>query len=242
MYPHIFISNSITIGTYGLMLALAYLIGRWYFLKSLSIQFPKIKNTEALIIILLSFGVIGAKLMFILKNPDKHHLLFEGTGFSSQGSIIAAVLATYFFTIHQKIKLSSILDTAAPAAILAYAIARIGCFLSGDDCYGIVTNLPWAMSFPNGIAQTTDLVHPLPLYEMIYSVFIFLYLIKSSATNTIPYAQFFKLLFLWGICRFTIEFLSTNPKLVLYMSGSQFGALLMVISSLLFFSLNKEKS
>ena len=49
---------------------------------------------------------------------------------------------------------------AAPAAAIGYGIGRIGCFLSGDGCYGIpiqpihllgFTFRPWGMAFPNGI-------------------------------------------------------------------------------------------
>lgn len=217
------------------MLAIAYLIGRWYFLNNLEKKDPQVSNTEILIILLLVFGVVGAKLMFILKNPDKHSLLFNGTGFSSQGAILGAILATYLFTSFQKIKLHRILDAAAPAAILAYAIARIGCFLSGDDCYGLPTDLPWAMSFPNGIEPTELKVHPVPLYEMGYSLVIFILLAKRQAVDNIPYSQFFALLGMWGISRFLVEFVSTNEKIIFSMSGSQFGALLMFVFAAIFF-------
>jgi len=235
MYPYLIKSNSFTIGTYGLLLAIAYLVGRWYFLKTLDKTKPQFNNKEVLIVLLLVFGVVGAKLMFILKNSYNHSMLLSGTGFSSQGAILGAILATYLFTHFQKIKLFNILDSAAPAAILAYAIARIGCFLSGDDCYGIPSDLPWAMSFPHGIAPTNTSVHPTPLYEMVYSLIIFAILIKRQSSNYRPYSQFFTLLGLWGICRFLVEFVSSNEKIIFSMSGSQFGALLMVITAVIYF-------
>lgn len=235
MFPYLIKSDSFTIGSYGLMLAIAYLVGRWFFLSTLEKSKPAISNTEVLIILLLVFGVVGAKLMFILKNPEKQSLLLSGTGFSSQGAILGAILATYLFTHFQKVKLSRILDAAAPAAILAYAIARLGCFLSGDDCYGIATDLPWAMSFPQGIAPTSQHVHPVPLYEIGYSLVIFAILLKRQSENNIPYSQFFTLLGLWGSSRFLVEFVSSNPKIILGMSGSQFGALLMFIFAAIFF-------
>jgi len=241
MFPYLIKSDTFTIGSYGLMLAIAYLVGRWFFLKTLDQSKPAISNTEILIIMLLVFGVVGAKLMFIVKNPDKQSLLFSGTGFSSQGAILGAILATYLFTHFQKVKLSRILDAAAPAAILAYAIARVGCFLSGDDCYGIPTDLPWAMSFPQGIAPTTQTVHPVPLYEIAYSLVIFVILLKRQNKKNIPYSQFFVLLGLWGISRFLVEFVSSNPKIVIGMSGSQFGALLMFVVASIFFIRNRSK-
>ncbi len=242
MYPYIFQSSNFTIGSYGLMLAIAYLVGRWYFLTNLDKSKPSITNTEVLIILLLIFGVLGAKLMFLLKNPDKQSLLLSGTGFSSQGAILGALLATYLFTYWQKVKIYRILDAAAPAAILAYAIARIGCFLSGDDCHGIQSNLPWAMSFPNGIDPTTDKVHPVPLYEVIYSIGIFVILMKRQQLDNKPYSQFFLLLGLWGSCRFLVEFVSSNEKIIFSMSGSQFGALLMFVFAVIFFVSSRFRS
>ncbi len=241
MLPIIYQSNNITIGSYGLMLAIAYLVGRWYFLRQIEAQSDLKFNSEVLIIMLLSFGVIGAKLMFILKNPDKSDLFLSDTGFSSQGALLGAILASFLFTYTNKISLYRILDSAAPAAILSYAIARVGCFLSGDDCYGIASGLPWAMSFPQGIAPTDEHVHPLPLYEIFYSTIIFLVLTTRNKTNTRPYESFFLLLGLWGMCRFTIEFISTNEKIVLGMSGSQGGALLMFIVALGYFLFIKKK-
>jgi len=239
MYPYLIQSSSFTIGTYGLMLAIAYLVGRWYFLNLLGKTKPQVSNAEILIIMLLVFGVVGAKLMFIVKNADKQSLILSGTGFSSQGAILGALLATYLFTHFQKIKMYRILDAAAPAAILAYTIARMGCFLAGDDCYGIPTDLPWAMSFPDGIAATDKHVHPVPLYEITYSVMIFIILIKRQSSKFTPYSQFFTLLGLWGICRFLVEFVSSNEKIIFSMSGSQFGALLMFIMALIYFARRK---
>ena len=239
MYPYLYKSDGLTIGSYGLMLAIAYLVGRWYFLNNLSKSKPEIKNSEILIILLLIFGVAGAKIMFLAKNTDSALLLFSGTGFSSQGAILGALIATYLFTIYQKAKLHQILDAAAPAAILAYAIARIGCFLSGDDCYGIPSDLPWAMSFPHGMAKTTENVHPVPLYELAYSLAIFVFLTVRQGANKKPFFQFFTLLGLWGVCRFLVEFVSSNPKIILFMSGSQFGALLMFVVATVYFSRSK---
>ncbi|MDQ7050741.1 MAG: prolipoprotein diacylglyceryl transferase [Enterobacterales bacterium] len=241
MFPYIYQSNSLQIGSYGLMLAIAYLVGRWFYLVQLEKQQPPLKNTEALIILLLVFGVMGAKLMFIIKNPEQSHLLLNGMGFSSQGAILGAMLATWLFAKLNDVGLYLLLDAAAPAAILAYALARVGCFLSGDDCYGIATNLPWGMSFPDGISPTNTKVHPVPLYEIIYSLLIFIYLVKNQYKKLIPYQQFFTLLGLWGLSRFLVEFVSSNPKIVGFMSGSQFGAFLMFISALVFFGLNWKK-
>jgi phosphatidylglycerol:prolipoprotein diacylglycerol transferase len=241
MFPYIYKSSNFAVGSYGLMLAIAYLVGRWYFLTKLQKASPKLQSGELLIIMLLVFGVVGAKLMFLLKNSDSAHLMLSGTGFSSQGALIGAILASVLYSRYANIRFSILVDSGAPAAILAYAIARVGCFLSGDDCYGIPTSLPWAMSFPNGVAATEQLVHPVPLYEIGYSVLIFVFIKSRYNEKSSPYHAFFMLLGLWGGCRFLVEFVSANPKVLLGFSGSQLGAAIMLLTAVTFFGLSKYK-
>ncbi|WP_444997092.1 prolipoprotein diacylglyceryl transferase [Aliikangiella sp. IMCC44359] len=239
MFPYLYQSTDLTIGTYGVMLAIAYLIGRHIYTNRL-LSISKNINTELLILSLLIFGVVGAKLMFLLKNPEEGALtswetISSGSGFSSQGAIFSAIIVVVIFSKFSKVKLHILLDNAAPAAILAYAIARVGCFLAGDECHGIQSDLPWAMSFPNGIKKALVPVHPVPLYEIFYSLIIWQYINHLSQKGSKPYYMFFSLLFLWGVCRFFIEFVSTNPIKLLGMSGSQFGALIMFICASTFF-------
>ncbi|WP_196139426.1 prolipoprotein diacylglyceryl transferase [Aliikangiella sp. G2MR2-5] len=247
MFPYIINSSSITIGSYGVMLAIAYLTGRYLYIKRLNINSTKTINTELLIILLLVFGVIGAKLMFVLKNPTEISTqdfsnLIKGSGFSSQGAIIAAILVTIAFANLTKTKVSLLLDNAAFPAIVAYALARFGCFLAGDNCYGIETSLPWGMSFPNGIEPTHDKVHPVPLYEIAYSIGIAVLIHQYQKRDVADFSPFFLLLLTWGAARFLVEFVSINPPKILGMSGSQFGALLMFISGSIFFlRLNTKK-
>ena len=40
-------------------------------------------------------------------------------------------------------------DRTAVAGAVGQSLGRVGCFLVGDD-YGVVTDVPWAVSFPQG--------------------------------------------------------------------------------------------
>jgi phosphatidylglycerol---prolipoprotein diacylglyceryl transferase len=234
MYPYLYQSENISIGSYGLMLAVAYLCGRYLFIRRLEQRIGKANNNELLIILLLVSGVIGAKLMYLLKNVSFATLTTDSaidpSGFSSQGALLAAFLVLVFYAKFNQLKLATLLDAAAPAAILAYLIARIGCLLSGDDCWGTDSTLPWAMSFPDGIAPTTNgqSVHPVPLYEILSSLAILMFLNKYETRKCRNYEIFIWLLTLWGGARFLVEFVSNNPTKIYFMSGSQFGALLML--------------
>ena len=64
-----------------------------------------------------------------------------------------------------RLPVTRLLDLAAAPLALGYAIGRIGCQLSGDGDYGRASDVPWAMSYPDGTVPTTEEVHPTPVYE-----------------------------------------------------------------------------
>jgi len=138
-------------------------------------------------------------------------------------------------------------DWVAPYLALGHSIGRIGCFLVGD-CYGKVCNLPWAMSFPNGIPPTLDYVHPTQLYESLLGFLIFLYLImirKKYYSEADPKKNGFVMyeyLFLAGFARFIIEFIRVNPTYSLGLSGAQFISIIMIISGAILMKINIYRS
>ena len=113
------------------------------------------------------------------------------------------------------------LDLAAPAAAIGYGIGRIGCFLSGDGCYGIPTKLPWGMSFPNGIEPTLVRVHPTPLYELAAGLLIGRWLWWRGGKPYRTGAIVGEYLVLTGVARFLVEFVRRNPKILWGLSNAQ---------------------
>ncbi len=76
-------------------------------------------------------------------------------------------------------------DTWVPAVALGYVLARLACFLNGDD-FGVVSTLPWAVQFPIGTeayamhlergwipvgASHSLAVHPTQLYHAAVGLF-----------------------------------------------------------------------
>src|SRR6266487_5611297 len=93
-------------------------------------------------IIALVAGLLGAKLFDIfenwgdfLKNPSSY--IFSPAGLTFYGGLICAALAIWFYAKKHKIGFWHLNDAAAPALMLAYAIGRIGCQVSGDGDWGI---------------------------------------------------------------------------------------------------------
>ena len=95
-----------------------------------------------IIILGLVFGILGAKLFDNLENWDEfiaHPIerLFSASGLTFYGGLILATIAICWFAVKKGIKLRYLVDAAAPALMIAYAIGRIGCQVSGDGDWGV---------------------------------------------------------------------------------------------------------
>jgi phosphatidylglycerol:prolipoprotein diacylglycerol transferase len=223
-----------TLPTFGLMLWLAAVVGA--FVMDRSFRRAGI-TTDALSIVAVAViaGIVGSKLWHVIDTPIEFRelgwqVLWARDGYAWYGGLLFGISALLFQGWWAKIGALKTLDLAAPAAAIGYGIGRIGCFLSGDGCYGIAITpvhflsfsfKPWGMSFPNGIEPVFVPVYPTPIYELIAGLLIgwFLWwkLGKRHATGAIL-GQY---LLLTGIARFLVEFIRRNPKVLWGMSNAQ---------------------
>jgi phosphatidylglycerol---prolipoprotein diacylglyceryl transferase len=87
-------------------------------------------------------GLLGAKLFDNFENwnsfvKDPLGSLVSPTGLTFYGGLILAPLAVIWYARRKNINLWHLCDSAAPAIMIAYAIGRIGCQVSGDGDWGI---------------------------------------------------------------------------------------------------------
>jgi phosphatidylglycerol:prolipoprotein diacylglycerol transferase len=163
-------------------------------------------------------------------------MLISRFGFAWFGGFLGGFIALVYLATRFGIPTLEFMDMCSPAAAVGYAIGRIGCLLSGDGDYGIPTNLPWGMSFPNGVVPTTERVHPTPLYEFFIWLVIAAVLwrwgrkaINVAGTRGEVFCGY---LILTGIARFLIEFIRINPRSFLGMSNAQTASLISVVFGL----------
>ncbi len=95
-----------------------------------------------IVIFALVFGIIGAKLFDNLENWDRFienpiGNLLSPSGLTFYGGLICAATAILIYAKRKGIKLLPLIDSAAPALMIAYAIGRMGCQVSGDGDWGI---------------------------------------------------------------------------------------------------------
>ena len=121
-------------------------------------------------------GIIGARLFYVteywqemlcepsgqllpFREASLNVLNFAQGGLVVFGSIIGGILAAMIFMFYNKMPMLRTFDVMAPAAALGIAIGRIGCLLNGC-CFGGVTDLSWAIVFPQGSpAHVHQVIH-----------------------------------------------------------------------------------
>lgn len=91
------------------------------------------------------FGFAGAKIFNSLETWDDFvrnpvESLFSFSGLTFYGGLICAALAIWYYAKKNGITFWHLNDSAAPALMLAYAMGRIGCQVSGDGDWGILNS------------------------------------------------------------------------------------------------------
>lgn len=201
-----------------------------------------------MVVVAMIAGIVGAKIWHVIDTPSDFRqqgwsVLWDSGGFAWFGGLVFGITALIVQGIRAKIGGFRILDLAAPAAAFGYGIGRIGCFLSGDGCYGKPTHLPWGMAFPHGIDPVYVPVHPTPLYELAGGLLIGFWLWhragKPHPTGSIL-AQY---LILTGLARFSVEFLRRNPHVLWGMSNAQCASIgSMIAGTILLVVLSRRSS
>jgi len=230
MIPYIHLWH-FSVPTFGLMLwlaavAAAVVMDRGFKRATLD------ADAVGMVAIAVLAGIVGAKLWHVIDTPSEFRemgwrVLWDTAGFAWFGGLVFGISALLLQGWRAGIGALRTLDLAAPAAAIGYGIGRIGCFLSGDGCYGVETKLPWGMSFPDGIEPTPPgvRVHPTPLYELGMGLLIGWYLWWRGGKRHGTGAIVGEYLVLSGIARFLVEFIRRNPKIAADLSNAQLASL-----------------
>lgn len=228
MIPYLHIGH-LSVPTFGLMLwlaavAAAILVDRGFRRANID------ADAVGMVAVAVVAGIIGAKLWHVFDTPSEFReigwsVLWDTAGFAWYGGLVFGISALVIQGWRAKIGGLRMLDLAAPAAAVGYGVGRIGCFLSGDGCYGIATKLPFplGMSFPHGIVATPPGIRvlPTPLFELIAGLLIGWYLWRRAGKPHPVGMITGQYLILSGLARFLVEFVRRNPKVLWGLSNAQ---------------------
>ncbi|MEZ2337998.1 prolipoprotein diacylglyceryl transferase [Mucilaginibacter sp. RCC_168] len=210
------------------------------------------------------FGFAGAKVFNALENwgefmKDPVGMLVGFSGLTFYGGLICGGAAVLYIANKHNIKPLDMLDIGGPGMMLAYALGRVGCQMSGDGDWGITNTAPkpgwlswapdwmWAFKFPHnvndeGVAipgcigkfchELQYPVYPTSFYEVIVCLLLF-WLLWSIRDRIKPAGVMFGIyMILAGVERFFIELIRVNTKY--HVAGisftqAEFISLLMVV-------------
>src|SRR5204862_5319417 len=224
MYPKLLelrsipIVGQITLYTYGVLLAAAYLLGLK--LASGRANHRGLESNRVLdlgIYIIIS-ALVGAKLLLLVTDfntfradPRELFTLLRSGGVFYGGLIVAVSVALVYIS-RVGLPLWTTCDVFAPGIALGHVVGRFGCLFAGC-CYGKPTTLPWGITFTDTFAATnvgTPLgvpLHPTQLYEAGAELLILGILLRTERKGR-PFAgrTFWLYMLLYAISRFIIEF------------------------------------
>jgi phosphatidylglycerol---prolipoprotein diacylglyceryl transferase len=214
--------------TFGLMFGLAFIAAGALVARRLRELGRNPDWASEMAFAALAGGLVGAKLWYAVDENDFGSLL-SGTGLTWYGGAIGGALAVFAWARWRGILGLQLLDVAAPALMLGYAIGRVGCQLSGDGDYGVASDLPWAMAYPDGVVPTTEEVHPTPIYETLATGLAAYWLWRWR--DRLPAGGLFALyLVLAGLERFLVEFIRRNDPSLLGLTTAQLVSVAMVVA------------
>jgi len=164
-------------------------------------------------------GVIGSRVDFLLQNWDEvsddlFGNVFSGSGLVWFGGLVGGAVGVVLWAWRRGFLGLQLLDVCAVPLALGYAIGRLGCQVSGDGDYGSGSDLPWAMSYPDGTVPTADEVHPTPIYESL-SVGLIALGLWHLRGRLAPGGVFAFYLLAVGLERLLVEFIRRNDDLAL---------------------------
>jgi phosphatidylglycerol:prolipoprotein diacylglycerol transferase len=234
MIPYLHIWH-FALPTFGLMLWLAAVVGA--FVMDRSFNRARV-TTDALgmVAVTVVAGIVGAKLWHVIDTPIEFRelgwqVLWARDGYAWFGGLLFGISALLFQGWWAKIGMLKTLDLAAPAAAIGYGIGGIGCFLSGDGCYGIPINPVHFLFF--SFKPVFVPVYPTPLYELAAGLLIGWWLWWRDGKRHSTGAILGQYLLLTGAARFLVEFIRRNPKVLWGLSNAQLASAGSVVAGII---------
>jgi len=187
MHPILFEIGGFAVYTYGLFvaggIAIAFLLG---LRRSRKLGIPE-QIIYNLIFLSILVGILGARLIHVTAEWSYYQrhfweiFLLRRGGLAIQGGLLFGLAGGVWYLHRKKIIVRPVLDNFLLYLPLGQAIGRLGCFFNGC-CYGKVSNLPWAVSFP----FLPYRVHPTEIYYVLSDTTLFLILYIFSRTKAKP--------------------------------------------------------
>lgn len=254
MYPvliHIpLFGHTITIYTYGFMVALAFVAGMvWVSYEARRVGQNPARAMDLAFYVIVA-AIIGSRILHVLvserdrflENPLMILRIWEG-GLVFYGGLIGAILVSVWYMRRHHLPFWIISDIFAPAIAIGHFFGRLGCFMAGC-CYGRPCDHPawYTVTFPMNISSFAPPGVPLystQLMEAAGELLIFIFLVVFRRWKRFDGQILATYLILYSILRAFVEYFRGDASrgflIEPYISTSTFISILMFAGGVLIY-------
>jgi len=215
VHPTVVKFGSFAIHSYGLLLAVGFLLAIQIFVSRGKRRGISEDSLHTVSLVILILAIVGGRGLFVLTHWSDYQKdlwgifrLWEG-GLMLYGGYILAIAGSIAYVRRMGLPLWRAADAAAPAMALGIGIGRLGCFLNGC-CFGLPTNLPWGVKFPAGSYASYTFpgqsIHPAQLYLALAGLALFVVLLRLDRTPRFDGWLFWTAVAVDAVLRFGIDF------------------------------------
>jgi phosphatidylglycerol---prolipoprotein diacylglyceryl transferase len=215
MHPEILHWGIVHIRSYGLMLAVAFLVGTWLGLAEARRRGLDEDKLVSVLLVALVAAILGARGLYVIEHLSDFRrewgsafALWQG-GLTLYGGIVLGSVAGLAAARRFGLPMWVVADALTPSLALGTMFGRVGCFLNGC-CYGRPTRLPWGVVFPPdsfaGLEFGNAPVHPSQLYAAFAGLVLFIFAWTLKGRFRTPGVLFWTFLILFALIRIPLDF------------------------------------
>lgn len=228
--PILFSIGHLMLRWYSVIVLAAILVGVWIAGREAERKGLGKETIYDLALWLVPAGIVGARLFHVIDHwnheysadPMQVLYVWQG-GLAIWGAVIGGLVALVILAWQRGWRLPLLLDTLAPAVVLAQGIGRLACVITGD-AVGKPTTGPFGLAYTNPGAMVPQLgvyYTPTPVYELIMNVAIFALLWQLRKQKLPEGALFLLYLVLYAGGRFLITFWSAYQTIAFGLNQAQ---------------------
>ncbi|HEX6270528.1 MAG TPA: prolipoprotein diacylglyceryl transferase [Anaerolineales bacterium] len=248
--PVIFSMGHFALRWYSLILLVAIGVGTWLIAREAERKGFKKGDIYDIALWIIAGGLIGARMFHVLDhwsheyaaNPIRALYIWEG-GLAIWGAITGGLIIAGSISWKRGWRFFKLLDASAPGLVLAQAIGRIACVITGD-AMGRPTNGPFGFAYtsPNAMVPQPGVYYtPMPVYELVVNVAIFALLWQLRKRNWPDGRLFLVYLILYSVERFFLAFTSSYRIIAFGLTQSQIIAVFGLAVGLALLALTSHK-
>lgn len=236
MFPVLFSIGSLSISSFGVFLALGFLLGIfliWRLARAWDLDEEKVLDLA-----LLTFlgGMIGARIYFVIDNwqyfaasPINVILINKVPGFSFWGGFLGGWLTLYFFAKRKRVDFWQLADIASLGLLGGLILSELGCFFGGCNA-GIPAKAFFAVTQIGSLGKRW----PVQLIEALLLTVVLLK-IWSQATHFHQRGKIISLTFIFvGGIKLILEPIKQDH------SGIIFSGILTLLGLVIFYKVTKQ--